>query len=147
MAQLTNSFESIKFVERTLLGLNFVALLVRFVFHYEATLFLEIFAVALALLYFPFGFYSIGKPSEKYSYTISVILGLVYGLGIISLAISAANIDSYRYPLIVDFFVLLAMVIFLIFKMRAEKYPVVYINAQFIRIGFIIFCGLFILLK
>jgi len=147
MAQLTNSFESIKFVERTLLGLNFVALLVRFVFHYEATLFLEIFAVALALLYFPFGFYSIGKPSEKYSYTISVILGLVYGLGIISLAISAANIDSYRYPLIVDFFVLLAMVIFLIFKMRAEKYPVVYINAQFIRICFIIFCGLFILLK
>ena len=147
MAQLTNSFESITFGERTLLGLNLVALMVRFFFHYEPTFFLEIFAVALTLLYFPFGFYSIGRPSEKYTYTTSVILGLIYALGIISLLISAANLDSYRYPLIIDFFILLIAVIYLVFKMKQDKYPDVFINTQFIRIGFIILCGVLILLQ
>jgi hypothetical protein len=147
MTQLTSSFESITFGERTLLGLNIVALMVRYWFHYEATFFLEIFAVVLALLYFPFGFYSVGRPSKEYKYTIGIILGLIYALGITSLLISAANIGSYRYPLIADFFILLIAVIYLIFKMRNDKYPEVYINAQFIRIGYIILCGLIILLK
>ena len=65
MARLANSVKSITFIERTLLLVNLVALLVRYVFHYEATFFLEIFAVLLALLYFPFGFYAIGKPTER----------------------------------------------------------------------------------
>jgi hypothetical protein len=147
MAQVTSSFESITFGERTLLGLNIVALIVRYWFHYEATFFLEIFAVALALLYFPFGFYSVGRPGKVYTYTIGIVLGLIYALGITSLLISAANIGSYRYPLIADFFILLVAVIYLIFKMRTDKYPEVYINAQFIRIGYIILCGFIILLK
>jgi hypothetical protein len=147
MAQFVNSFESITFGERTLLGLNFVALIVRYWFHYEATFFMEIFAVVLALLYFPFGFYSVGRPGKDYNYTIGIILGLIYALGIISLLISAANVDSYRYPLIADFFILLVAVLYLIFRMRKDRYPEVFINTQFIRVGYIVLCGLVILLK
>jgi uncharacterized membrane protein len=101
----------------------------------------------LALLYFPFGFYAIGKPGERYNYTIPVILGLVYALGIISLLISAANIDSNRYPLMADFIVLLAIVIFLLFRMRKLEYPPLFINTQYFRIGYIVLCGLIIVLK
>jgi uncharacterized membrane protein len=147
MADLASSFKSITFGERTLLLINIVALLVRFFFHYEATFFIEVFAILLALLYFPFGFYSIGKPGEQYNYTIPVILGLVYGIGQISLLISAANIESYRYPLIADFFVLLAVVIYLMFRMKRDKYPDVFINTQYIRIAYFVLCGLVILLK
>jgi len=147
MSPIESAVTSIKFVERMLLGLIFVALMVHYFFHYQGTFFIQIFAIGLAVLYFPFGFYAIGKPSEKYSNTISVILGLVYALGVLSLLISAANLGSYRYPLIADFFVLLAVVIYLMFKMRAAEYPKNYINAQFIRIGFIVLCGLIILLK
>jgi hypothetical protein len=146
MAQLANSVKSITFIERTLLLLNLVALLVRYVFHYEATFFLEIFAILLALLYFPFGFYSIGKPAEQSKYTISVILGLVYALGIVSLLICAANIDSYRYPLLADFLVLLMIVIYLLFRMRREEYPSVFINTQYIRMAYIVLCGLIIVI-
>jgi hypothetical protein len=147
MADLASSFKSITFGERTLLLINIVALLVRFFFHYQGTFFMEIFAILLALLYFPFGFYSIGKPGEQYNYTIPVILGLVYGIGQISLLISAANIESYRYPLIADFFVLLAVVIYLMFRMKRDKYPDVFINTQYIRIAYFVLCGLVILLK
>jgi len=146
MAQLANSVKSITFIERTLLLVNFVALLVRYVFHYEATFFLEIFAVLLALLYFPFGFYALGKPAERSNYTISIILGLVYALGIISLLICAANIDSYRYPLIADFFILLAIVAYLLFRMRKLEYPPVFINTQYIRMAYIVLCALVIII-
>lgn len=147
MAKLASSVESITFGERTLLLVNLVALLVRFFFHYEATFFMEVFAILLALLYFPFGFYSIGKPGKQYNYAIPIILGLVYAVGEISLLISAVNIGSYHYPLIADFFVLLAAIICLMFRMHRDKYPSVFINTQYLRIGYFILCGLLILVK
>jgi hypothetical protein len=147
MANLASSFKSITFAERTLMLLNVVALMVRYFFHFQADFFMEVFAILLTLLYFPFGFYAIGKPGEQYSYTISIILGFVYALGQVSLLISAANVESYRYPLIADFFVLLAVVIYLMFRMRREKYPDVFINTQYLRIGYFVLIGLIILLK
>ncbi|MGN6178940.1 MAG: hypothetical protein ACTHNW_07150 [Mucilaginibacter sp.] len=147
MAQLASSVKSITFAERALLLINLVALLVRYFFHYQGTFFMEVFAILLALLYFPFGFYSIGKPGMQYNYTIPIILGLVYGVGEVSLLISAVNVESYHYPLIADFFVLLAVVIYLMFRMRRDKYPSVFINTQYLRIGYFILCGLVILLK
>lgn len=146
MKQLVNSVKTITFIERTLLLVNLLALMVRYVFHYEATLFMEVFAILLALLYFPFGFYAIGKPTERSDYTIPVILGLVYALGVMSLLICAANIDSYRYPLIADFFVLLAIVVYLLYRMRKLAYPPVFINTQYIRMAYIVFCALIIII-
>jgi len=146
MVQIESTLKRIQFTERTLLGLTFVSLLVHYVFHFQGTSFMIVFCMLTALMYFPFGFYFIGKPSENYPNTISIILGFVYALGITAILLSALNIDSYRYPLIFDFFILLAVVIYFIFKMRSEQYPQAYVNAQFIRSGFIIFCSLFILL-
>jgi hypothetical protein len=147
MEQLSNALNSIKFPEKVLMGLTFVAMLVKYFFHYQATFFMEIFAIGLTLVYFPFGFYFLGKPSENYSYKTSVVLGFIYALGILSLLINVANVGGYRYPLMADFFVLAALVIYLIFKLRADAYPKNYVNAQFIRIGFIIITSLVILLK
>lgn len=123
-----------------------VATIVRYVFSYQGTFFLEIFSIMLALIYFPFGFYFIGKPTKNYSNTITIILGFIYALGVMTILISEVNIDSYRYPLIADFFILAAVVGYLIYKLRSAKYPRVYINAQLIRVAFIVFVSLFILI-
>jgi hypothetical protein len=147
MAETASAFKSITFAERTLMLVNIVALIVRYFFHYQPDFFIEVFAFLLAAFYFPFGFYAIGKPGEQYNYIIPVILGLVYALGQISLLISAGNIESYRYPLIADFFVLLAAVVYLMFRMKRENYPPVFINTQYIRIGYFVLCGLIILLR
>ena len=147
MSKLSSAVQSIKFVERTLMGLVFVALLVRYIFHFQSGLFLQVFSIALALVYFPFGFYFIGKPSEKYSNAISILLGFIYALGISALLISAVNIDSYRYPLIGGFFILLALVIYLVVKLRSADYPETFVNAQFIRIAYIILTNIIILIS
>jgi hypothetical protein len=147
MEKLRSAFKTINFVEIVLMLSTFMGLMVRFVFQYEATIFLEVFAVCLSLVYFPFGFYFVKKPSEKYTITTSVVLGFIYALGIITILISAVNIDSYRYPMILDFSVLLALIIYLIFELRKDKFPHTYINTQFIRIGYIMVCSLFVLFK
>jgi hypothetical protein len=146
MAQIASSVKKMHFLEIMLLLSVLVATMVRYVFGYQPTFFLEIFTLGLALVYFPFGFYFIGKPTEVYSNTISIILGFIYALGALSLLISEINIDSYRYPLIADFFVLVAVVIYLLFKMRSEEYPQTYVNAQFIRVAFFIVASLIVLL-
>jgi hypothetical protein len=146
MAQIESSVKKMHFLEIMLLLSVVVATMVRYVFGYQPTFFLEIFTVGLAIIYFPFGFYFIGKPTEAYSNTISIILGFIYALGAIGLLISEVNVDSYRYPLIADFFVLVAVVIYLLFKMRSEEYPQTYVNAQFLRVAFFIVTGLIILI-
>jgi len=146
MAQIESSVKKMHFLEIMLLLSVLVATMVRYVFGYQPTFFLEIFTLGLALVYFPFGFYFIGKPTVVYSNTISIILGFIYALGALSLLISEVNIDSYRYPLIADFFVLVALVVYLLFKMRSEEYPQTYVNAQFLRVAFFIVTGLIILI-
>jgi len=146
MAQIESSVKKMHFLEIMLLLSVLVATMVRYVFGYQPTFFLEIFTLGLALVYFPFGFYFIGKPTVVYSNTISIILGFIYALGALSLLISEVNIDSYRYPLIADFFVLVALVVYLLFKMRSEEYPQTYVNAQFLRVAFFIVIGLIILI-
>ena len=147
MEKLTSAFKTINFVELVLMMSTFFALMIRFVFNYEATFFLEIFAIGLTLVYFPFGFYFVQKPAENYTNTTSVILGFIYALGVITILISAINIDSNRYPMIFDFFILLALVIYLILQFRRDDFPRTYINTQLIRIAFMIICTLFILFK
>ena len=147
MERLASSFKTIHFVEIVLMMSLFMGLIVKFVFHYQADFFLEIFAIGLTLVYFPFGFYFIKKPSENYTHTTSVVLGFIYCLGVITILISAVNIDSYRYPLILDFSVLLALIIYLIVQLRKDDFPCTYVNTQFIRVAFIMICSIFILLK
>jgi len=146
MAQVSNSVKKMHFVEIVLLLSVVMATIVRYVFGFQSTFFLEIFCVLLALVYFPFGFYFIGKPADNYSNNISIILGLIYSLGIMAILISEVNIDSYRYPLIADFFILAAVVGYLLYRLRSAEFPRVYINAQLIRVAFIVFVSLFILI-
>lgn len=134
------------FLEIVLILSVVVATIVRYAYGYQSTFFLEIFSIMLALVYFPFGFYFIGKPAENYSPTISIILGFIYFLGVMTILISEVNIDSYRYPLIADFFILIAVVGYLLYRLRSAEYSRVYINAQLIRVAFIVFVSLFILI-
>jgi len=133
------------FVELMLLMSTIVALLVRYIGAYQPTFFLEVFTIGLALVYFPFGFYFVKKPSENYSNTICIILGFIYALGVLTILISAVNIDSYRYPLILDFSIFIALIIYMLFKLRSVAYPEVFINTQFVRIAFIIISSIIVL--
>jgi hypothetical protein len=146
MAQVSSSVKKMHFLEIMLILSVVVATIVRYVFGFQSFFFLEIFCILLALVYFPFGFYFIGKPAENYSNTITIVLGFIYALGVITILISEVNIDSYRYPLIADFFILAAVVGYLLYKLRSAEYPRVYINAQLIRVAFIIVTSFFILI-
>ncbi len=146
MAQVSSSVKKMHFVEIVLILSVVVSTIVRYAFGFQSFFFLEIFCILLALVYFPFGFHFIGKPTDNYSNTISIVLGFIYSLGVMTILISEVNIDSYRYPLIADFFILAAVVGYLLYKLRSAKYSRVYINAQLIRVAFIVFVSLFILI-
>ncbi|MHB8206775.1 hypothetical protein [Mucilaginibacter sp.] len=146
MAQVSSSVKKMHFVEIVLILSVVMGTIVRYAFGFQSSFFLEIFCILLALVYFPFGFYFIGKPTDNYSNTISIVLGFIYSLGVMTILISEINIDSYRYPLIADFFILAAVIGYLLYKLRSAEYPRVYINAQLIRVTFIVATSLFILI-
>jgi hypothetical protein len=147
MEKLTAAVKSINFVELMLMMSIFVALMIRYFDGYQSVFFLEVFSFGLAAVYFPFGFYFVKKPSQNYSNTICIILGFIYALGVLTILISAVNIDSYRYPLILDFSIFIALIIYMLFKLRSAAYPEVFINTQFIRIAFIMVCSFVVLVK
>lgn len=147
MEKLVSVFKSLHFVEIVLMLSVFVGLMVHYWFGYQSDFFILIFSMALAFVYFPFGFYFIKAPSENYGNSISIILGFIYALGILTLLLGAVNIDSYRYPLTIDFFILGALVIYLLFQLRSAKYPNTYVNAQLFRVVYLVVCSLVVLLK
>ena len=146
MEKLVSVFKSLHFVEIVLMLSVFVGLLVHFAYGYRPMFFLLLFSIALALVYFPFGFYFIKRPSENYSNNISIILGFIYALGVLTVLLGAVNVDSYRYPLIVDFLILGALVIYLLVQLRREKYPDNYINAQLLRVAYLVVISLIVLI-
>jgi len=146
MEKLTSVFKSLHFVEIVLMLSVFVGLMVHFAFGYQPMFFLLLFSIALALVYFPFGFYFIKRTSENYSNNISIILGFIYALGVLTVLLGAVNVDSYRYPLIADFLVLGALVIYLLIQLKRDKYPGTYINAQFLRVAYLVIISLIVLM-
>ncbi|MFI5157733.1 MAG: hypothetical protein ACHQF4_02645 [Sphingobacteriales bacterium] len=146
MAKVSSSIKKMHFIEIVLILSIVVGTIVRYEYGFQSYFFLKIFCISLALVYFPFGFYFIGKPTKNYSNSISIVLGFIYSLGVMAILISELNIDSYRYPLIADFFILAAVVGYLLYMLRSAEYPRVYINAQLIRIAFIVVTSLFILI-
>lgn len=146
MEKLVSVFKSLHFAEIVLMMSVLVALLVHFVFGYQPIFFLLLFSFALAFVYFPFGFYFIKSPSENYSNSISIILGFIYALGVLTVLLGAVNIDSYRYPMVVDFLILGALVVYLLFQLRRDRYPNTYINTQFLRVVYLVVISLIILI-
>lgn len=146
MEKLASVFKSMHFAEIVLMLSVLVGLMVHFAFGYQPIFFLLLFSFALAFLYFPLGFYFIKRPSEKYSNSISIILGFVYALGILTLLLGVVNVDSYRYPLVVDFLILGALVIYLLIQLRHHKYPGNYINTQLLRVAYLVLISLIVLL-
>ncbi len=147
MEKIVSVFKSLHFVEIVLMLSVLVGLLVHYVFGFQSSFFILIFSFALAFAYFPFGFYFIKRPSENYSNTVSIILGFIYALGVLTILLGVVNMDSYRYPLIADFFILGALIIYLLLQLRSAKYPDTYINTQFLRVAYLVICSLIVLIK
>jgi hypothetical protein len=147
MEKLVSVFKSLHFAEIVLMLSVLVGLLVHYWFGFQSSFFILIFSFALAFMYFPFGFYFIKQPSENYSNSISIILGFIYALGVLTILLGVVNMDSYRYPLIIDFSILGALIIYLLFQLRSAKYPDTYINTQFLRVAYLVVCSLIVLIK
>jgi len=143
----TSTFKSIRTLEKVFMALTFISIVVKYLFGYGSTLDVFVFSGVLSILYFPLGFYYLGKPSANHSYITSIILGLIYSLGIIVLLLGALNIDGYKYPLAIVFFILLVATSFLLFKLKSIEYSKEYIYAQLVRIIFIILTNLIVLFK
>lgn len=144
MTPISNAFRKIKTLEKIFLCLTLLTVILKFLFRYTVTTEILMSSLILGVLYFPLGFMYIGKPSINRSYIVSIILGFVYAIGVVTLIYGAAGIEGFDIPLYVAFFFLSLVVIFLLFKLKS--YDKEYIYSQFIRIGFIVVGNLIVLI-
>jgi hypothetical protein len=146
MKQIIIAFRKIRTLEKIFLILTFAAVVFKHIFNLKETVDIFVFGVVLAILYFPLGFYYLGKPSNNSNIIFSILSGFIYASGVVSLIMGTLKIEGYEYPLIIILFFLLIISFFLLFKLRAGSYSKEYVYAHFIRIVYIIIVNLIVLL-
>lgn len=134
MDLFTSGFKRIKLFEKIILSLIVITVIVRSILNYGSILDLLIFGLTLSIMYFPLGFYFLGKPSKSVIYFPSIVLGLVYSLALVIGIFGALNIYGYILYLSFIIIVIIGAVVTLVFRLKSNKYDVEYIYAQFVRI-------------
>ena len=146
MNQIFIAYQNIKTLEKFFLVLTFISIIFKHIFNLRETVDIFVFGVVLGILYFPLGFYYLGKPSSNLSIIFSIASGFIYSAGVVSLIMGTLKIDGYEFPLAIIVFFLLAIIVFLLFKLRSGAYSKEYIYAHFLRIVYIIITNLIVFL-
>jgi len=146
MNQIIIGFRKMKTLEKVFLVLTFLSVVLKHIFDFKETIDIFVFGMVLGILYFPLGFYYLGKPSINYSIIVSIIFGFIYAAGVVSFIMGTFKIDGYEFPLAIVFLFLLAITVFLLFKLKSSSYSKEYIYAQFLRISFVVLTNLIVLL-
>jgi len=144
MGQILSAFGKIKRFEKIFLFGTLLTIILKFLFRFTVTTEIVMSSFILGILYFPLGFLYIGKPSINRTYIVSIIFGFFYAIGVATLVYGATGIEGFEFPLYLTFFFLSSIVIFLLFKVKL--YDKDYIYSQFIRVGFVVFGNLIILI-
>jgi hypothetical protein len=143
---MSQILKRIKLLEKVLLILIFISIILRYFFHYGTVFDIPVFSALLSILYFPLGFYFLGRPSANKNIIPSVIFGLVYSMGIMGLVFCTFKVEGLKYPLFIIFCILILILVFLSFKLKSHKYDADYIYAQFFRIACVILFTLIVLI-
>lgn len=147
ISQISITFLNMRILEKIFMGLMLMSVLIKYIFRYGATFDIFIFGGVLSILYFPLGFYYIGKPSINRGFIVSIILGFIYSLCIVTIILSALNIDSYKSILVIVSLILLITGSLLFYKLKTNEYSKEYIVSQFLRIAFIILINMILFIK
>jgi hypothetical protein len=147
MNPVVSSWRSIKILEKIFLGLTLISIVLKHVFNYPESVDIVVFCIVLIVLYFPTGFYYIGKLSTKTNVMPSILFGLAYATGILVLILVTFKIDGYLFPLGIVALFLIIIVAWLLFKLKSNSFDKVYVYAQFIRISFIVLTNLIASIK
>jgi len=139
---LITIWKNMKGLERSFLILLSVAIIFRYIFRYGPVMDIIVFTAILSLLYFPMGFYFLGKPNTDKPIFISILIGLLYFLAQVIFILGVFKIDDYQYPLAIVFLLILLGGLFLLYKLNTNQYQTVYVYSQFLRIGFILIINL-----
>jgi len=141
MSYFNTASKDIKLVEKGFMIILTVSIAFKYTFDYNATIDLLVAGFILGLLYFPLGFYFLGKPLIT-----SIPFGFIYALGIGALLLGILKVHNYQYPLFTIFLIFLGIGVFLYSKLKSGAYTVAYIYAQFFRLIFITVMNLIVLI-
>ncbi|MFI5158501.1 MAG: hypothetical protein ACHQF4_06520 [Sphingobacteriales bacterium] len=140
MNYFNTASKGIKLVEKAFMIIVVVSIIFRYTLDYNAAVNLLVAGFLLGLLYFPFGFYFLGKPLIT-----SVPFGFVYALGVVALLLGVLKVHNYQYPLFTIFLIFIGIATFLYTKLKSGAYTMEYIYAQFFRLIFITVLNLVVL--
>ena len=143
---MSQILKRIKLLEKVLLILIFISIILRYFFHYGTIFDIPIFGALLSILYFPLGFYFLGRPSANKNIIPSVIFGLVYSMGIMGVVFCTFKAEGLVYPLLIILGMIILILAFLFFKLKSNKYDADYTYSQFLRIACIILFTLMVLI-
>ncbi len=139
-------FQNMKSFEKIIAFLTCFCIILKHVFNIKETIDIFVFAIVLSIIYFPLGFIFLGKPAVKTNLILSLLFGLTYSMGVVMMILGTFNIENYQYLLLVIFLLLLMILLFLIIKLKKQQYSKEYVFSQFLRIGYIVFMNLVILI-
>ena len=146
MELLLKIWKGIKLIEKIFLILTFLSVIMVFIFRYGGSINVLVFGFILSILYFPLGFYFLGKPSADRSRIPSIALGFVYSVGLVTLLFGTLSFKGYMLPLCIFSFVLLISLVFLLPELKSKKYDSLYIKSQLFRISYVVLNNLIVLL-
>jgi len=140
-------FSKMKYYEKIPIGLILIGLIVELLTRFHGALDICVFGLILSIMYFPLGFYTLGTSNANNSYITSIILGLIYSIGVITIVFGTFKISSYKYPIIIELGILLIVAAFIFFRSKVGKYDTLYLDSQFTRIVLLAVMNLIVLLK
>jgi len=147
MNVLFGAIKKISWFEKIILGLTVLSVVLKYIFNVIETLDILAFGMTWAILYFPLGFYSIGKPSPKHGFIFPVVAGIIYAFGITCIITGTLHVFGYVYAVatVASFFVVISL--FLLFKLLSASYPKEYVFIQYFRMGIMLLLNLIILVN
>ncbi len=125
-----------KFIEKLFVILILITLLLKTLFNYEATLDLFLFSGFLAIIYFPLGFYFLGKSPLKNNYILSIFLGILYAICMAIFILGLFNGKDYN--IVYYFNITVLIIVLLSFSFKARGNPNVYYVTQILRTVFLL---------
>jgi len=144
MNSIINSLKSMRFLEKLLIALTLISFLSKLIFAYQATIDLFLCSVFLSILYFPLGFYFLGKIPSQNVFFKSILLGGLYSISIVLFLLGNFSRDGFLLFQIFDILVL-SIVLFVFFiKMRRAFNE--YYMLQVLRSSFFIILNIIVLI-
>ena len=93
---ILNIWKNIKIVEKIFLILTLLSIISKYSLHEGTSAEFFVSLMVLSILYFPLGFYFLGKSSDKGNLLFSILLGFFYSIGIIIMIYCTLKVEGHQ---------------------------------------------------